>query len=315
MFGDQGLHHLWAYSPRFTLTFLLAGALVLGWATPAVGATAAMSSTTGATATMVGAASVDDADGAEEVRVVDEVIATSTDSVGLIRSAGRNGSGWIAGEDTVVTNLHVAVAGTGDIYVDYSDGERIECYTAVGSRDMDLAVLRCDTGDRDPLPLRTSVPPGDTPVAVIGYPGSTGPLTTHGVLTGVRTVVRGTPTVGFTAEVAPGSSGSPVVDPAGQVVAVATFSGGMGVPTAELLPLLDAANRFPPNKAGAEWQLRLRRASLVAVPVLAVGFVRARRRGRDHPVRVALGWMIGGVLVALALTQVQFMINGPAHLI
>ncbi len=297
------------------MAFLLAGVLLPEWlpqaagATVSTGATASASPTTGETSTS------GDPSGAGRARVVDEVTTTATDSVGLIRSAGRNGSGWIAGEDTVVTNLHVAVAGTGDIYVDYSDGERMECYTAVARREMDLAVLRCDTGDRDALPLRSTVPPGGTPVAVIGYPGSRGPITSHGVLTGVRTEVRRTPTVGFTAEIAPGSSGSPVIDPAGNVVAVATFSGGMGVPTAELLPLLDAANRFPSTKAGAEWQLRVRRASVVAVPVLALGFVRARRRGRDHPVRVALGWMVAGILAALALTQVQFMVNGPAHLI
>lgn len=250
----------------------------------------------------------------EEPVVADAVTTRATRSVALIRSAGRNGSGWVVGKDTVVTNKHVAVARTGDIYVDYFDGERIECYTAVASSDMDLAVLRCETGDRRPLPLHGELPSPATPIAVIGYPQSVGPITTHGVVTGERAEVRGTPTVGFTAPIAPGSSGSPVIDPEGRVIAVATFAGGLGVPSAELFPLLEAAGRFPATKAGAEWQIRIRRASLVALPVLAVGLIGARRLGREKPLRTAFRWMVGGMLIALALTQVQFMMHGPAKL-
>ena len=89
-----------------------------------------------------------DAGGVPE-QVTDGVVA----SVGLVRSAGVFGSGWVVAPGAVVTNEHVARTGTGDIYIDYSDGERVECYTVVSDRDMDLAVLKCDTGDRRPVAL------------------------------------------------------------------------------------------------------------------------------------------------------------------
>ena len=151
-----------------------------------------------------------DAGGVPE-QVMDGVVA----SVGLVRSAGVFGSGWVVAPGAVVTNEHVARTGTGDIYIDYSDGERVECYTVVSDRDIDLAVLKCDTGDRRPVALG----------------GDGGARHTRGGrrLSGRRgahrhrrsdhrptPVVRGIDTVGFTAAIEPGSSGSPVVDPSGQ---------------------------------------------------------------------------------------------------
>lgn len=110
-------------------------------------------------AVVTGAASRVDAE-----EVPEPVVDRAVGAVGLVRSAGVFGSGWVARSDTVITNLHVAKGGTGDIYMDFSDGERIECYTAVGDRDMDLAVLRCETGERSGLgvPIEALVPLLDT---------------------------------------------------------------------------------------------------------------------------------------------------------
>ncbi len=242
-----------------------------------------------------------------------DAAARVTRSVGLVRSAGVNGSGWVAAEGTVVTNLHVARAGSGDIWIDFSDGERVECYTAVADRDMDLAVLRCSTGHRAPVPLAPSTPVEGSAVAVVGYPGGNGPVSTFGAITGRRRVVRGIRTIGFTARIEPGSSGSPVVDARGRVVGVATFSGGLGVPASDLVPLLEAAERMPDTKEGAEWRLRGRRSAFAAAVASPLAFVVARRRGSGRPVRsVALG-ALAAVGLALALTQVQFMMSGPVR--
>ncbi len=185
-----------------------------------------------------------DAGGVPE-QVTDGVVA----SVGLVRSAGVFGSGWVVAPGAVVTNEHVARTGTGDIYIDYSDGERVECYTVVSDRDMDLAVLKCDTGGRRPVALGgTAVP--DTPVVAVGYPEGVGPTVTAGRITDERPVVRGIDTVGFTAAIEPGSSGSPVVDPSGRVLAIATFGGGFGVPVDRLRPLVEVAEQYPATKAG-----------------------------------------------------------------
>lgn len=245
----------------------------------------------------------------------EDIIDTVTRSVGLVRSAGVFGSGWIAGRDTVITNLHVAKAGSGDIYVDFSDGQRIECYTAVADRDMDLAVLRCDTGARAPISLDPRIPSAGTPVGVVGYPGGVGPTATTGQITGERVVARGIETVGFTAAIASGSSGSPVFDSKGNVLAVATFSGGLGVPIERLLPLLKAAKRYPATKEAAEWRLRIRRSVIAGVSTLFVAWFFARRYGRNDPWKVAIRWAIFMVFVALALTQLFFAIRGPASFI
>ncbi len=250
-----------------------------------------------------------DAGGVPE-QVTDGVVA----SVGLVRSAGVFGSGWVVAPGAVVTNEHVARTGTGDIYIDYSDGERVECYTVVSDRDMDLAVLKCDTGDRRPVALGGTAAP-DTPVVAVGYPAGVGPTVTAGRITDQRPVVRGIDTVGFTAAIEPGSSGSPVVDPSGRVLAIATFGGGFGVPVDRLRPLVEVAEQYPATKAGAEWQLRLRRSVLAIIVVLPIAALVARRSGRRHRLRFAAGWTTTAVVAALAVTQVQFMLQGPAHVI
>lgn len=255
--------------------------------------------------------------GAEETNggVSAEVVARVTDSVGLVRSAGANGSGWIAGPDTVITNLHVAKARSGDVFIDYSDGERVECYSAVADRDMDLAVLRCRTGIRRPISINTRVPTAGTPVAVVGYPGSIGPIETQGVITGDRIVARGIKTVRFTAGIQPGSSGSPVFDADGNVRAVATFSGGLGVPIQNLVPLLERAQDYPATKAGAEWRLRIRRSVIVALITLPLAWFFARRYGRNNPVTVAIRWTVFMVVLTLLITQLVFAAQGPASFI
>lgn len=245
--------------------------------------------------------------------VSEPVIDRAVGAVGLVRSAGVFGSGWVARPDTVITNLHVAKAGTGDIYMDFSDGERIECYTAVADRAMDLAVLRCETREREGLGIDTAIPPADEPVAIVGYPGGEGPTTTDGVITGDRIEVRGIDTVGFTAAIAPGSSGSPVFDSRGRVRAVATFGGGRGVPIEALVPLLDSAESYPATKAGAEWRLRIRRSLFTVLAVGPIAWFLARRSGRNAPVSTALRWSIGAVVATLLLTQAQFAMSGPAH--
>lgn len=244
-----------------------------------------------------------------------EVLDDTVASVGLVRSAGQFGSGWVAGPDSVVTNFHVARGGTGDIYVDFSDGERRECWTATADREMDLAVLKCDTGRRRPLPLRVDVPGPGTPVAVVGYPGGRGPTVTTGVLLPERQQIQGIDVIIVTASVTGGSSGSPAVGPDGAVMGVITFRQGRAVPAAYLAPLLDVADRLPVSKAAAEWQLRFRRCAVVAPLVFAVAWFLGRRWSRPSPVAGAFGWAVGAALVVLALTQVQLAIDGPVSFI
>lgn len=233
-----------------------------------------------------------------------------TRSVAKVRSAGRNGSSWIAAPDTLITNLHVARAGTGDLFVDFADGGTSECYTAAADRDRDLAVIKCETGDRPALEVADLVEVG-TPVVVVGYPGGEGPKVTTGTVTEVDRPIRDIRTVRYSAATAPGSSGSPVVDSAGRVVAVATFSGGHGVPAADIRTMLADGGGLPTTKAGAEWRLRGLRSAVLAPVFVAVHlFRRWRRDERPRVGRIARA-AAAGALVAFVASQLQFMMAGP----
>ena len=150
---------------------------------------------------------------------------------------------------------------------------------------------------------------------MVGYPGGVGPTETQGVITGQRVVARGIETVGFTAEIHPGSSGSPVFDTNGNVRAVATFGGGLGVPIAELVPLLERADGYPVTKEGAEWRIRIRRSVMVGVPTLVLAWYFARRYGRRNPLEVAIRWTVMLVIATLVVTQILFALFGPATFI
>jgi hypothetical protein len=134
------------------------------------------------------------------------------------------------------------------------------------------------------------------------------------VVTEERRVIRGIETMGFTAEIQPGSSGSPVFDDRGRVLGIATFGGGYGVPVDRLRPLLEVAERYPPTKEGAEWRLRLRRSLTVAVVAVPIAALVARRTGRNHKLRYVGTRTATAVLIALVATQAQFMLQGPAHM-
>lgn len=244
-----------------------------------------------------------------------DVVSATIASAGMVRSAGRTGSGWVAGTDSVVTNFHVARGGSGDIFVDFADGERRECWTATADRDMDLAVLKCETGERRPIPLRVDVPQPGTPVVVVGYPGGNGPRVTTGVLRPERQRIHAIDVIVVTAEVAAGSSGSPVVGSDGSAIGVVTFTRGRAVPAADLAPLLEVADGLPVSKAGAEWRLRLRRVAVVAPVVFLLAWFLRHRYSRTSPALGALGWAGGAAVVVLVLTQVQLALEGPVSFI
>jgi hypothetical protein len=231
-------------------------------------------------------------------------------SIGMVHSAGVIGSSWIAGPDTLVTNLHVARASTQDLFVRFSDGELVECYTAAAGDDIDLAAIKCETGDRAALTVRPERPDVGTPVLVAGYPEGVGPTVTRGEVAPGREV-RGVDAIAFTAGIEPGSSGSPVVNEAGDVVAVATWLGGYGPSSSDIEAIISEAEGLPSTKAGAEWRLRgIRSAAFVAL-FLVVHLIRRWRRDERPRVAGLLKVVVAGAAVAFVLSQLQFMAAGP----
>jgi S1-C subfamily serine protease len=159
---------------------------------------------------------------------------------------GIEGSGWIARDDTVVTNAHV-VAGQRDTIVQLGGtGPRLTARAVVFDPPDDIAILRVDGLGGRTLPI-ASDPRAGRSAAILGFPEN-GPYdvragrlgSTRDVLTqdayGRGPVRRSITTL--RGVVRPGNSGGPMVDAAGRVVTTVFAAarsgppGGYGVPNA-----------------------------------------------------------------------------------
>jgi len=138
----------------------------------------------------------------------------------------QEGSGFVVGDNLVVTNAHV-VAGENRTRIVTSDGRRLETTVVAFDPNRDLAVLRV------PGLALPALAEGDGHVddrgALFGHPGG-GPLRQSPVSIAEQIVARGTDITRTTpterevfvlaAVTAPGDSGGPIVDTAGRVIGV-----------------------------------------------------------------------------------------------
>ncbi|MGI8797474.1 MAG: MarP family serine protease [Acidimicrobiia bacterium] len=139
----------------------------------------------------------------------------------------QSGSGFVASEDTVVTNAHV-VAGEHRTVVETEDGRELDAAVVAFDPARDLAVLRVRDLDLPPLE-RAAAGEGDTG-AVYGHPGGgelrAAPARIAEVVTARGTDIYRTGRIDrsvfvLAAALAPGDSGGPLVDQRGRVVGVA----------------------------------------------------------------------------------------------
>ncbi|MGH2968638.1 MAG: trypsin-like peptidase domain-containing protein, partial [Solirubrobacteraceae bacterium] len=176
--------------------------------------------------------------------------------LGTACGLGVEGSGWVAGDELVVTNAHV-VAGQEDTRVLLEGREPgLDAEAVAYDPRNDVAVLRVRGLDAPALPLAASVREG-TSAAVLGFPrngpyderagrlGQTREVVTQdaygrGPVRRLITSLRGA--------VRSGNSGGPMVDGRGRVVTTifaATTSGprgGYGVPNAVVRRAIDGAS-------------------------------------------------------------------------
>ena len=138
----------------------------------------------------------------------------------------RGGTAFLCGENRVATAYHVI-----------KDAQKVWFYTLASpdvhygpgtllasSTDDDLAVFSISGNTGEPLELTDSdnVHIGD-PIFVVSNPGSLRGTFSMGILSGMRDIAN----LGefqFDAAVSPGSSGAPVVNPRGEVIAIVTGS-------------------------------------------------------------------------------------------
>jgi serine protease Do len=143
------------------------------------------------------------------------------------------GSGIVLAEGKVLTNAHNV---RGDqVTVTFADGRTAEGSVAGHDIDSDLAVISVDTGATPALPWAssTSVEIGK-PVFALANPGGRGLRVTFGFVSGIERTFRGprgrriTGSLEHTAPLLPGSSGGPVLDSNGQLLAINTNRLGEG---------------------------------------------------------------------------------------
>lgn len=153
--------------------------------------------------------------------LVTDVVAAAGDAVVTV---GR-GSGVVIDSGHVLTNAHNLHP---DLVVGFGDGRRAEAEVVGVDADGDLAVLRVDTGQVRPAALADDAPPLGRPVVALARPRRRGLTATIGSVSAVDVAFRGPGgrpvrgAVEHSARLPRGSSGGPVVDASGKVVAIDT---------------------------------------------------------------------------------------------
>jgi putative serine protease PepD len=166
------------------------------------------------------------------------IAATATPSVVTLRVTGAGsagtGSGWVYdGQGHIVTNNHVvaSAADGGEITVVLANGKQLEGRIVGRDASYDLAVVKVDGADLEPLSLGRSadVVVGDQVVAV-GAPLGLDSTVTSGIVSALdRPVTPGEDddqsfinAIQTDAAINPGNSGGPLLDMGGRVIGVNT---------------------------------------------------------------------------------------------
>ncbi len=164
------------------------------------------------------------------IRQLAEGAGASVVGVGQRRGAG---SGIVLGQGQVLTNAHNV---RGDqVTVTFANGRTAEGSVAGRDIDGDLAVISVDTGETPALPWADSASAQiGEPVFAVANPGGRGLRVTFGFVSSVDRSFRGprgrriTGSLEHTAPLLPGSSGGPVVDAGGRLLAINTSRLGEG---------------------------------------------------------------------------------------
>lgn len=154
---------------------------------------------------------------AEQTALYDRV----APSVALLSRPGASGTGFLVADGLLVTNAHV-VGDARTIDVRFDDGRTVRGEVVRrAERGLDLALVRVPPVDRPALALAAagSLRPGSF-VATVGHGGGNASTFAIGFVASPRPLGEDVPLLQAQLPVRPGSSGAPVVDRAGRVVAV-----------------------------------------------------------------------------------------------
>ncbi|MEZ4227161.1 MAG: trypsin-like peptidase domain-containing protein [Polyangiaceae bacterium] len=184
-----------------------------------------------------------------------QIAARSRRAIVSIQAGSSFGTGFaVWRKGWVATNLHV-VAGEKDIRVTLADGTKHRVLDVRGlDVDRDLVVLRIQA-DLHALTLGSpdDVSIGER-VVVIGHPLGLEATVSDGLVSAARKMEDGSHVFQISAPISPGSSGGPIIDEHGRVIAIATFllRGGQnlnfGMSSEYLKPMLKRRFVLAPEK-------------------------------------------------------------------
>jgi S1-C subfamily serine protease len=147
---------------------------------------------------------------------------------GVLGRVSSTGTGFFVSEDCVIATNHHVIDGARAIRARTFDGRQLDIEAVLATDvENDLAIIQAAAVGCRPLTIADSsgLAPGD-PVYVLGNPLGLDFTLSNGIVSAVRgadeTRSSGpkAPHIQFSAPISFGSSGSPVVNPAGEVVAV-----------------------------------------------------------------------------------------------
>ena len=164
------------------------------------------------------------------------------------------GTGFMIDEHTLVTNRHV-IEDSSELEISTYDGHAVEATAARSTTAADIAIIRVEETLPVAAQLAARDPQTGDAITVIGYPGGGRLTTTSGIVLGnVQDPLNGSvgSVLGTTAQVEPGSSGSPVLDADGAVVGVIYAKNDVEqsfmIPVSTLLQLLEQESLLIPQQ-------------------------------------------------------------------
>lgn len=182
------------------------------------------------------------------IYAIDFDIEDMYDSVVVIDSGQNIGSGFVMGENCVITNAHV-ISSSDKTYITTYDGSRYKTFVYAINEDMDLALLQLDEASLPILEvgdiLKADI--GDD-VYAIGAPENMSYTLTKGILSAKKRVLHGKVYLQTDAPINSGNSGGPLLNDQGQVIGVNTLKLintegiGLAIPIEDVISYLEQIN-------------------------------------------------------------------------
>jgi S1-C subfamily serine protease len=137
------------------------------------------------------------------------------------QSAERGAGTVVAPDGFVVTNAHV-ISRADEIYIDIGAGELLVAAVRFYDEERDIAVLSVTPRLERAVRIATADLKVGQPIYAIGNPRGLRATISEGIVSGLRHDATRT-LIQHTAPLSPGSSGGPLLSPAGQLVGINTF--------------------------------------------------------------------------------------------